>query len=102
MATGGYNASFDEALTGFGSDNTENGQQHVDRSGSGGGVSSAPLMGIDYKRYRVCMSVTVLCLYICNCMYVYNLYCVCLYVTVLCLYVCNCMYVYKLYCVCMY
>ena len=97
MATGGYNASFDEALTGFGSDNTENGQQHVDRSGSGGGVSSAPLMGIDYKRYRVCMYVTLMCTKcICVCMYIY------IYVTVLCLYVCNYMYVYKLYCVCMY
>ena len=87
MATGGYNASFDEALTGFGSDNTENGQQHVDRSGSGGGVSSAPLMGIDYKRYCVCMSVTVLCLYVCIrtvlCLYVFAH--VCNYIMFVCM-----------------
>lgn len=50
MATGGYNASFDENPTGFGSDSIEEGE----RSSNGGGGytgDSAPLFGIDYKRY---------------------------------------------------
>ena len=48
MATGGYNASFDETLTGFGSENVEEGSNG--KSGGYPGDSSAPLVGIDYKR----------------------------------------------------
>ena len=47
MSTGGYNASYEESPTGFGSESTEDGH-NADRTG--GGVSSAPLVGIDYKR----------------------------------------------------
>lgn len=51
MATGGYNASFDETLTGFGSENVEEGTGHSNgKSGGYPGDSAAPLVGIDYKR----------------------------------------------------
>ena len=49
MATGGYNASFEESPTGFGSDTVDEIRNGADRGG--GGVSSAPLVGIDYKRF---------------------------------------------------
>lgn len=53
MATGGYNASYEESgPTGFGNESLD------DTSASNGGKSSgfsgdsAPLVGIDYKRYE--------------------------------------------------
>lgn len=46
MATGGYNASFDETPTSFGSDSMDDGGQ----KSSGGGESSAPLVAVDSKR----------------------------------------------------
>lgn len=47
MATGGYNASYDESTpTGFGSENVDD-IHNPDR----GGVSSAPIVGIDLKRF---------------------------------------------------
>lgn len=46
MASGGYQAPSLEEPTGFGSDSVPD-----DRRGSAmGGVASAPLFGIDYKR----------------------------------------------------
>lgn len=47
MATGGYNASFDDNPTGFGSESTEEGQQTNAKSSYS---SSAPLVGVDYKK----------------------------------------------------
>ncbi len=47
MSTGGYNASYEEAPTGFGSEGIDE-SRNADRTG--GGVSSAPLVGIDYKK----------------------------------------------------
>ena len=47
MSTGGYNASYEESPTAFGSESVED-SHNADRTG--GGVSSAPLVGIDYKR----------------------------------------------------
>ena len=54
MATGGYNASYEESgPTGFGNESLD------DTSASNGGKSSgfsgdsAPLVGIDYKRYEL-------------------------------------------------
>ncbi len=49
MATGGYNASYEESPSGFGSEAVEDGH-NAERTG--GGISSAPLVGIDYKRYH--------------------------------------------------
>jgi AP-3 complex subunit beta len=48
MATGGYNASFEENPMSFGSNTLDESAQNNGRSG--GGESSAPLVGIDYKR----------------------------------------------------
>ena len=47
MATGGYNASFGDNPTGFGSEATEDNQQN---NGKTSYSSSAPLMGLDYKK----------------------------------------------------
>ena len=51
MATGGYNASYEETPTSFGSDSLEEGGHHNGKSG--GDESAAPFVGIDYKRYRL-------------------------------------------------
>ena len=49
MASGGYNASFDETPTGFGSDSAP--AEEAQAAGNGKGrLDSAPLVGIDYKR----------------------------------------------------
>lgn len=48
MATGGYNASFDDAPTGFGSETTEDSQQTNGKTNYSS--SSAPLVGLDYKK----------------------------------------------------
>lgn len=47
MATGGYNASFDDNPTGFGSEAAEEGHQ---ANGKSSYSSSAPLVGLDYKK----------------------------------------------------
>ena len=47
MATGGYNASVSDTPTGFGSEATEDNQQTNGRTGYS---SSAPLVGLDYKK----------------------------------------------------
>lgn len=51
MATGGYNASFDQTPTGFGSDSVAGEEAQVAGNGKGG-LDSAPLVGIDYKRWE--------------------------------------------------
>ena len=48
MATGGYNASFEETQTGFGNDSYDERQQENGKGYSG--ASATPLVGIDYKR----------------------------------------------------
>ena len=46
MATGGYQApSFDDTPTGFGNDPADN------HNTSGSNIQSAPLFGIDYKKW---------------------------------------------------
>lgn len=50
MATGGYNASYDETPTGFGSESLEESGHINDKPGGGYAGDSSPLVGIDYKR----------------------------------------------------
>lgn len=67
-AGGGYNApNLADTSTSFGSDSPSN--HDADRGGGGGGISSQPLFGVDYKRLclevlsRQCIYMTVLAHY---------------------------------------
>ena len=62
MASGGYNASYeDSGPTGFGNESMDDSVSANGNKSTGFSGDSAPLVGIDYKRFVVIVYVHVTC-----------------------------------------